>query len=1843
MNRFLRIVSAMLLFTTTATLAADPEPTRLIGVARKDITPAYPIRLSGYAVRRTEATNAAQRLWTKALAIGSDQEGPLILITVDNTGVPKHVRDEVVARLAHRNIDPGHVTICSTHTHAAPYLDGYLPTLFGEPLPPAHEAHVQRYTRELTDAIELVALEALENRRPGRVSWAQGRAGFAANRRTKGGPVDHALPLLVVTDAQGRLRALLANYACHCTTLGGDFNELCGDWAGYAQEFLEHDHPGVTVLVSIGCGADANPQPRSGLNLARQHGLEIATNVNQLLARPLTPVRSKLECRTAAIEIPLDTPPTRAEFEARARETNYVGYHARWTLAQLDRPGSAGLPTKIPYLVQTWNFGDDLALLFLAGEVVVDYSLRLKKEFDPDRLWVNAYANDVPCYIPSERILKEGGYEGGGAMTYYGWPARIAPGVEDLIINTVRNLLPKAFRRDPREAEFPPSKSPEASRAAMETKPGFEVQLVASEPLIVDPVAIDWSADGKLWVVEMCDYPSGLDGNWKPGGRVKFLEDTNGDGKFDRATLVADALPFPTGVTAWRDGALVCSAPDIWFVRSGAPPRKLLTGFVTENYQARVNSLSLGLDNWLYGANGLLGGKIHGVAGGKEMDISGRDFRFQPDTGAFEPASGLTQQGRARDDWGHWFGCDNSTLAWHYPVPDHYLRRNPHVPAPTPRVAVVRGRDPGRLYPVSRMLERFNHPESANHATAVCGLGVQRDPLLGAEYNGNLFACEPVHNLVRRIVLQPDGVTFSGDRAADEQQSEFLASRDNWFRPVQARTGPDGALYIVDMYRFVIEHPRWIPAERLARLDVRAGADNGRIYRIVPTGTKPAPPQNLRGLSTTRLVAALDTANGTTRDLVHLELIQRADQAAVQPLAKLAREAARPAVRLQAACVLDGLNAVTPTLLITGLNDTNSAVRANAIRLSEPFLRERGGAVDSSLAAALLNVVSDPELTVRYQLAFTLGEWNDPRAGQALATLATRDLGDPWMRAAIVSSATRYAAVVLDAVLHANANAAGRSELLDQLIATAAGEGRRDSLDRIIGLIAPRDGETPAAWQLSALASLLDALGRRNLALASLAARDQLMGVFAWAGTTAVAPDTEEALRASAIRLLGRLLAHLPENQAEDVEALAGLLDRPQSTRVQSAVLDALQRTRSSQVSALLLAGWLQRSPALRLAIIEVLLNRDEWAKDLLAAIAAHTVAPSELSPENRQRLLTHRDPQIREQAGALFKSGGPSRQELVARYHDATTLAGDAARGAEVFAKNCASCHQVRGQGHNVGPNLAALADKSPADWVLAVLDPNAVVEPRYVAYNLETRDERSLSGIVSAETATTLTLIQGGGLQEKILRSDIVSMRASGLSLMPEGLEQAIPPAAMADLIAFLKTSPRAFGSASAELAEAARNRFWKSGANGLAKIVSAFDQLTYPSWLGTLPMSYCRQTDGKSRLVWETAPVPPDLKPGTVHEFRLPAGMGFASQPAGRFELRVNGRPALDFNVALDDQTWQSADGNVRLRYTVMENNGEDSNGVLLVGVAAALLEPGRPATFEVTGSAADSQRWFGVYVLSDKMPSGLPRNGTLIAQVLNDDTPAAERELIINAHPELSATFLEELTTGLPSGAAEYARIPWIWRVAVAAGKRNEAPELTRILTVALPESDAPLRDWQAVVIGGGIINGIGLVGGWPRERVAEVLAGQVDLLARWHRANDLAAAMADDEKVKTGTRYDALRMIAMDSWEKRGAQLVKYLGRDVNAELQQGAISGLSDMQSPQVATALASGLAHYPKANRDFALDALVRDESRMGVLLDEIAAGRVTQADLGETRLARLKQVTDGKLAARIQSVLGK
>ncbi len=438
-----------LLLLLTGTAAAAPVP---VGVARVDITPALPIRLSGYTNRPAEADRVVAPLSARAIALGGDDgEGPVVLLVAEVLAVSEEFTAGVLADLQqHRALPRARFALAVTHQHNGPVIAGTAPFMFSRDLPPEELARIDAYAAFLRTKLVEVARAALAARQPAELGWARGRAGFAVNRRKivdgrqvgytdqPGGVVDHDLPVLRAVGSGGGVRALLLNYACHCTTLKGGDNYVHPDWAGDAAGRLEAAHPGAVALVAIGCGADADPQPRGLAEVAR-HGRTIADEVGRLLAGPLRPLGPVTAARFQRLELPLARAVTRAELEARLTQPPMTAYPARKFLGELDAGRS--LPVAVGYPVQTWRFGGDLAMVFLGGEVVADYAVRLKRELGPDRVWVNAYANAVPCYIPSRRILAEGGYEAERAMDFYGWPTRLAEDVEERVIGAVHALL----------------------------------------------------------------------------------------------------------------------------------------------------------------------------------------------------------------------------------------------------------------------------------------------------------------------------------------------------------------------------------------------------------------------------------------------------------------------------------------------------------------------------------------------------------------------------------------------------------------------------------------------------------------------------------------------------------------------------------------------------------------------------------------------------------------------------------------------------------------------------------------------------------------------------------------------------------------------------------------------------------------------------------------------------------------------------------------------------------------------------------------------------------------------------------------------------------------------------------------------------------------------------------------------------------------------------------------------------------------------------------------------------------------------------------------------------------
>lgn len=414
-----------------------------VGVSEVDVTPDYPVRLSGYGARREETAKIKSPLYARALAIGAER--PVLMLALDNCGVTASMTESVALELGRQaGIARERIVLCYTHTHNAPMLSGAAPMLFSTDIPAAHQRHIDRYTGEVTERLVEAGLRAVSNREPARLRYSEGHAGFAVNRRPQIGPVDHVMPMIRVDDPDGNLRAVWVSYACHCTTFGPADNFMCGDWAGFAAESIRQNHPGAVALVTIGCAANANPFPRTGLSFSRRHGGDIAWEVDRLLGIPGRSLSGRIRCRLVHASLPYDTLPSREAWMATAEEPGAAGYHARKWLARMDN-GEA-VPEALRYPVQGWSFGDELTIVFLAGEVVADYAFRLRRMYDPAKLWVGAYANDFPGYIPSRRIWKEGGYEAGDATVYFGLPNRFAEAVEERVVEAVQRVIPETFR-----------------------------------------------------------------------------------------------------------------------------------------------------------------------------------------------------------------------------------------------------------------------------------------------------------------------------------------------------------------------------------------------------------------------------------------------------------------------------------------------------------------------------------------------------------------------------------------------------------------------------------------------------------------------------------------------------------------------------------------------------------------------------------------------------------------------------------------------------------------------------------------------------------------------------------------------------------------------------------------------------------------------------------------------------------------------------------------------------------------------------------------------------------------------------------------------------------------------------------------------------------------------------------------------------------------------------------------------------------------------------------------------------------------------------------------------------
>jgi putative membrane-bound dehydrogenase-like protein len=1060
--------------------------------------------------------------------------------------------------------------------------------------------------------------------------------------------------------------------------------------------------------------------------------------------------------------------------------------------------------------------------------------------------------------------------------------------VASLSVTTELRGQPTISRSQPKE--------PNDALASFHIRDGFEMQLLAAEPLITDPVAMEYDENGNAYVAEMRDYPfTGRETDQVfaeqtaslPLGQIRLLQDLDEDGVFERSTVFADQLSWPTGIALWKGGVFVVATPDLWYLKdTDADGRadvrqRVLTGFRKFNIQAVINNLKWGIDHRLYGAGSSNGGRIHTSASdaAQALVMATGDFRFRPDQPfeSFELLSGGARFGNTFDDRGNRFICNIRNPIQHVVIPRHYTARNPSA---TFRPAVqdvaasgdsvpVRRRSPPEPWRVLNARRLANDgtlasPRSetvaAGYMTSASGVTIYRGDAYPAEYYGSVFLGEVAGNLIHHERLIPNGVTFRSEPS--DANSEFLASTDNWFRPVNFVNAPDGTLHVLDMYRETIEHPWSIPDDIKAQLDLESGRDRGRIYRLAPRGFRLRKPPRLGAETTAALVGYLRDGRSWYRETAHRLIFERRDSDAVEPLRRLLHDrlssgSATPNVssrstasgntasaegetavegrspdvhataRLLALWSLEGLQSLTEDDLRRCLHDPDPGVRAQAVLLAESKLQDH-----SSLIPELLTRATDDDVIVRYQIAMTLGVrlQDESTTGsvpdslspasldavRALAKIARRDAADVFVQAAVLSSSGQVSVPLISELLRpsgasensAIATAPPVDSLMHDLAAVVGVRAKEDEINALLDVVAQYVNADSAEAAKPAVLSASENSRPRLFAITSGLGKGLKRSGLALTDVLSMARSPGAELLRSVLEESAQRLAVSPDDPSaviDDLKHRAELLaysDFGTAERLLTPWLRSIQSADMQAVAIRVLAGYGDEKlvptlidvyralrPSARNEVVETLLSRAQWHPQLLTAVEHGTIAVFDIPQLRRNLLLRSADSAVKERAVKLFSAALASRRDVVDRYRDALPmLQADHQQGEIVFRRECQTCHRVGTAGQELGPNLATIRNRTPEEVLLHILDPNREVAPNYVAQAILLTDGRSLSGIVTAEDAGTLTVKSTAGSESVISRAEITEINSTGQSLMPVGFEQRITLQEMSSLLEFL-----------------------------------------------------------------------------------------------------------------------------------------------------------------------------------------------------------------------------------------------------------------------------------------------------------------------------------------------------------------------------------------------------------------------------------------------------------------------
>ncbi len=992
-----------------------------------------------------------------------------------------------------------------------------------------------------------------------------------------------------------------------------------------------------------------------------------------------------------------------------------------------------------------------------------------------------------------------------------------------------------------------PAVEPKDAIATWQVKKGFRIELAAHEPQVRDPIAISFDEHGRMFACEMIDYSEMRDVT-PHLGRISMLEDRDNDGYFETSKVFADDLPWPTGVICANGGIFVAATPDIWFFKDNngdgkAEVReKVFTGFGTGlnllNVQGLMNSFNWNLDCRIHlqcgggnrgkvkclkqGSAGVSPAASSNSTGGTpalpsaEIDLSGKDFWFDPRTYEFGTEAGGAQYGMSFDNYGRKFACSNSDHLQFFAYDDRYAGRNPYFSMPSPRqsVAVDGGAaevfriSPDEPWRIIRTRWRIagvvkgvveGGGRVSGYFTGATGTTVYRGDACGPEFVNNTFTGDAGGQLIHRKLIVPDGVSVKGMRPADEQGFEFAASKDTWVRVVNFANAPDGSLHVCDMYREVIEHPWSIPDEIKRHLDLNSGNDRGRIYRIVPETihpsyqSHPSHPAALRrgnpGLAkatTEELVKTLAHPNGWHRDTAARLLCERGDKAMI-PLLEKTLSGDNALAKLHSLGILASSKALAVSSLKTALSDPDSQVSELACKLAEDVAISMKKAADT-LVPLIVRLAEKPgSERARYQAVLSLGSLGDRGLGTnpdalddaivgALANIV-REL--PASSSLITTLSASRPAVVMDTlfrVLVAD-NPRVPSSLAE---AVASMKLHHDSQGILVSAIETIEPSSRPAY----VKAIATGFKRSGLSLRATE-KSRLDAILAKATEPASKPDATTPSRIEAISLLefAPIETSLPP--------LTACLAADQAESIQSAAVRALSGTGYGKAAGAILKSLAALKPKARQDALLFLLASEKRATALLEDVqSGSSIKAADFSASQVQALVKHANPQLAALAKTVLAPViPPSREEVIAKFKPALTMKGDVKKGEAQFLARCLACHRANGQGIQVGPDLVTVKTKGREALLTAILEPHKEVAPQFIAYTVNTKDGQSLSGIVTKDEASSMTIKIMGGAEMNFPRANIKGASSTGQSLMPEGIEQGMDAQMMADLLDFIE----------------------------------------------------------------------------------------------------------------------------------------------------------------------------------------------------------------------------------------------------------------------------------------------------------------------------------------------------------------------------------------------------------------------------------------------------------------------